>query len=137
MASGKHLFVVVLLLQACASNEYLAEEYETALTRAESFDASTVLESEVVELQSIPLALPEVILARAEEVVNQEAELDSRPLQLSEVRRYALENNLGIEIDLFDPQIAEQGYLAEKAKFEAILTAQVTQTKDWDMNPQS
>ena len=51
MASGRPLFAVVLLLQACANNKYLAEEYETALTRAEAFDASTVLESEVVELQ--------------------------------------------------------------------------------------
>ena len=134
MASGRPLFAVVLLLQACANNKYLAEEYETALTRADAFDPSTVLESEVVELQSVPLALPEVILARAEEVVNQEPELDSAPLQLSEVRRYALENNLGIEVDLFDPKIAEQSYLAEKAKFEAILTAQVRQTKNWDMN---
>ena len=134
MAFGRRLYVLLALLQACASNEYMTEEYERELTSAESFDASKVIQTEVVELKAVPLALPEIILARAEEVVNQGVKLDSKPLHLTDVRKYALENNLGIEIDLFNPQIAEQGYLAERGKFEAILTAQVRRTKNWDIN---
>ena len=96
MAFGRRLSVLLALLQACASNEFMTEEYERELTSAESFDASKVIQTEVVELKAVPLALPEIILARAEEVVNQGVKLDSRPLHLTDVRKYALENNLGI-----------------------------------------
>ena len=93
MAFGRRLYILLVLLQACSSNKYMSEEYERELTSAKSFDASQVIQTEVVELKAVPLALPEIILARAEEVVNQ-GEVRFRPLHLTDVRKYALENNL-------------------------------------------
>ena len=49
-------------------------------------------------------------------------------LTLAEVRESALENNLELAAAIIDPAIAEEGYLAEEARFESTFTANVSQS---------
>lgn len=53
-------------------------------------------------------------------------------LTLADVKKYTLENNLGLRVDRLDAEISEQGYVAESWKFEPTLGATVTRTNERD-----
>lgn len=66
-------------------------------------------------------------------------QLSERPVTLAEVRRWAIENNLQLKVDLLDPTVARQAVSEEQARFEATFTTDVrfgtTDTPFFATNP--
>ena len=75
---------------------------------------------------------------------------ESVDLTIEQVRRDALENNLDLKVQLFDPTLAKEALNAERAKFEAVFTTDLnyartdsatasqlnnSQSEFWSLNP--
>jgi outer membrane protein TolC len=75
---------------------------------------------------------------------------ESVDLTIEQVRRDALENNLDLKVQLFDPTLAREALNAERAKFEAVFTTDLnyartdsatasqlnnSQSEFWSLNP--
>lgn len=70
------------------------------------------LELPIAEVSTQPAPLPDT---RPSAFVEQEA----RPLRIEDARAAALENNLQLKVDLYEPTIAAQGLNVEQARFES------------------
>jgi outer membrane protein TolC len=73
------------------------------------------------QLEATPLEPDTEVIKRAKTMTSPDAQTPTVQLALPQVRQNALVHNLDLQVQLFDPAIAEAGYLGERWKFEAIL----------------
>ncbi len=123
---------LALVLAGCQVNPFLTNEMGESLRRAEPFEPPELVTRPVVSLQSAPQELPKDIFESAKRIATAGDDTKTISLSLVEVRKHALENNLGLKVDLYNPAIARQSYLSERAKFEAVLDASASRQKSYD-----
>jgi outer membrane protein len=123
---------LLLLLSACQVNPFLTDKMRDSLRKGEQFEPPKLVTREIVPLSQAPQKLPVDIFESAKRITAAGDETKTVSLSLSEVRKHALENNLGLKVDLFNPEIARQAYLSEHAKYEAVLDATASRQKSLD-----
>jgi outer membrane protein TolC len=74
-------------------------------------------------LADVPLEPAVEVITRARQVTSPDVQTPTVRLTLPEVRQNALQHNLALQVELFNPSIAEAGYQGERWKFEAVLEA--------------
>lgn len=101
----------------------------------EPFDITETLKASPVKLDDTPIPPKEGVFGSIEAILSNTGESpgDVVRLTLTDVKKYALENNLGLRVDRLDAAISEQGYVAESWKFEPVLGASATYTRDRDI----
>jgi outer membrane protein len=121
------------LLSGCAETEpLLRPQIQEELRKASALDYDNLAKEPAMKLENVPQDLPEEIYKAAKAAADPKPESPTKSLSLQDIRKYALENNLGLKVEVYNPSITEQGYLAEQAKFEAVFVGSVNYTKQWD-----
>ena len=106
-----------------------------ALREAPVFPLEEVVRQPAKPLSKINVAKNERDVYRsAREAAKIGADENSFDLKIESLRRFVLENNLDIKVAEVDPATAEQRFLAERAKFEDVLSGSTTFTKSYDAN---
>jgi outer membrane protein TolC len=124
------LFYVLALLGGCAPfDPLLKPEVGEKLKTAEPLKPEDLLKEPVMKLEDVPRELPEEIVEKARSTAEAKPGADAVSISLDEARKSALENNLGLQVNLFDPSISEQSYMAERAKFESVFTTLANSTR--------
>jgi len=122
-----------LLLAGCTAIEPMARTAQReALRRADALIAEQLVESAPTPLDDIPVEAKQEVYRRAKAVVTPESKRASMELGLDAFRKSVLENNLGLKVERFNPATAEERFLAEQGKFEAILTGSASQQDAYD-----
>ncbi|MDA1301056.1 MAG: TolC family protein [Proteobacteria bacterium] len=128
---------LMFVLSGCHTNPFLTKEVGESLRRAELFEPPKLVTRDVVPLQNAPQELPNEIFESAKRIALAGDDTQSVTLSLAEVRMHALENNLGLKVDLYNPEISRQSYLSERAKYEAVLDATASRQKSYDADGQA
>ena len=102
------------------------------LTSAKPFEKAPLVVQPPLDLERLPLEPSSDIINRAKQETAPAAGTSSISLILPEVRKYALENNLDLQIQLYDPGIARARFKSERSKFEAVLNASMAQDVSHD-----
>lgn len=133
--TGRNYFAIVALVllvgmgQSSCTRKHplLAPPVRQELRTATPFETKALVTQPPTELQQVPMEPAAEVIKRAKKVTNPEPETPTVSLTLAEVRKNALEYNLDLQVQLFDPAIDEAGYHAERWKFEAVLGATMSQ----------
>jgi len=102
------------------------------LTSAKPFEKAPLVVQPPLDLERQPLEPSSDIINRAKRETAPPAGTPSMSLSLPEVRKYALENNLDLQIALYDPGIAKAGFISARSKFEAVLNASLAENVSHD-----
>jgi outer membrane protein TolC len=119
-----HPFLLAAALSGCVGNAppYPTEVAEE-LHHATPLNEPALLEHPPVALEQVPVEPAPEVIARAKAASAPGPDTKTFTLSLAEARRDALANNLDLHAEVYNSPIAEQGYRAELAKFEAVLGA--------------
>lgn len=109
---------------------------QLGLRTAAPFETRDLVTQPPVELAKMPIEPATDVIDRARDVSASKPDLPSMSITLAEVRKYALENNLDLRVQMFDPAIAEAGYESERGKFEAVLDTAITEDSSRDSDAQ-
>ncbi|MBI4818697.1 MAG: TolC family protein [Deltaproteobacteria bacterium] len=121
------------LALTCCYHPLVAGDSQQRLQTLESFDHSTKVADKPVPLADVPLEPKESIHEQARKMfVAGDQKPEGRELTIAEVRKSILENNLGLRVDRYGPEIAGETYEAAAWKFEPRLGATASYTKDFD-----
>ena len=128
-------FLLLLLILGCVSPHPLitSPEVREKLSNASTFEPKDVVTEK-------PISVEKAREQQQEQEKKDAQKKEEKPvfkLTLQQARKYALENNLDLKVEWFNPAISEQLYLAEKAKFEAVMgaTANFSEEKDFRGDP--
>lgn len=127
------LVALVCALAAC-HHPLVRGSVRSELRQVEPFDYRQTLKASPVSLDDTPIPPKEGLFGAVGTILSDtgEARGETVRLTLADVKKYALENNLGLRVDRFDVAISEEGYVAAAGKFEPVLGATATYTNDRD-----
>jgi outer membrane protein TolC len=126
------LFIAVIFIGCSRRDPLILPAVRQELQTALPFDANALVTKPPADLQQVPIETPNDVVDNARKVVAPSPETPTVELTLADVRKQALENNLDLQVQLYDPAIAQAAYQAESWKFEAVLNASASQQKTFD-----
>ncbi len=118
------LFALLMTLSGCVEpHPLIRQEIREKLRTAEHFKTEGLITKPAEKLEGMPLEPSDEIVERTRSIVKPDTDLTSIKMHLIDIRKNALENNLDLKVDQYNPSISEQGYLVEQGKFEAVFGA--------------
>jgi outer membrane protein len=125
-AAAAVLLAVILGASGCGIPEFRPTP-ELAALAAKTHEIETVQLTE--QSKSPPVSIEEATEELAKAAVEPNQPRPMIKLSLPEVRAAALENNLGLKVELVDPAIAQQDVDVERARFESVFQASASYSR--------
>ncbi|MCE5333479.1 MAG: TolC family protein [Desulfobacteraceae bacterium] len=127
------LVLPALLIGMCGCsatiNPPMRPNIEEELRKVDSIKEEEMVNGPGVKLEDVSEAYTNEIFERAKAVTTSDNPPETVQVDLMEVRKSAIVNNLGLKVESFNPSISEQSLRAEQGKFEAVLGASVVYSK--------